>query len=398
MRIALGEEPHGPLAGVRVIDLSTIVSGPLCTQILGDLGADVIKIETPLGDSVRYIGGVRKGDLTGAFTQVNRNKRSVVLDLKQPSNAEALARLVATADVLLENFRPGVMERLGVGYERLRHDNPRLIYAAISGFGPTGPYANKPAYDMVIQAISGVAKILGSPEEPRLVSNLLADKTAGLHAVYAITAALFERERSGKGQRVEIPMLDAFTSFLHLDTMGASAFGADNQVGGFGDLLFRAWKTVDGHVVALVVEDHQFAALCEIVERPDLAVDSRFAGVIGRVENAWPLIELLDVEISKFTTAELLERAERVSAPLASVNDLEGFLADPQVQSSRIVFELDHQGVGPVPIMRSVPRYSRTPSDVRRSSPHLGEHTHEVLREAGLSEADIAALSQDDES
>ncbi len=392
MRVKMGAESTGPLVGIRVIDLSTIVSGPLCTQILGDLGADVIKIETPTGDSTRYMGGQRVGDITAYFAQVNRNKRSVVINLKTDAGKKALRRLVAKADILLENFRPDVMNRLELGYEVLRKENPKLVYAAISGFGPEGPYAALPAYDMVIQALSGIAKTLGTPDEPRLVSNLLADKTAALNGAFAVVAALFARERTGEGQRVDIPMLDAFASFLHLDAIGASAFGDPPEDSSAGELLFRAWPTSDGHVVALVVEDHQYAAFCQIVGREDKIDDVRFSSLMGRMQNAGELIEFMGGEIANRTTADLVQRAHQIGAPVAPVNDLEDFLADAQVRDSGIVFELDHPGAGPVPVLRNAPRFSKTPSDVRRCAPNLGQHTEEVLREVGLSDGEIAEL------
>ena len=386
--------PSGPLAGVRVLDLSTIVSGPLCAQILGDLGADVLKLEPPRGDSNRYLAGSNEDGLSGYFAQANRNKRSACVDLKTEAGVRVLRGLVADADVLVENYRPGVMERLGVGYEVLRADNPRLVYAAISGFGPEGPYSGQPAYDMVIQALSGIAKLMiGTEQEPRLVSNLLADKTAGLNAAFAICAALYERERSGEGQRVDIPMLDAFSSFLHLDRIGHPPESPSVEDSGVGELLFRAWPTRDGHVVALVIEDHQFAALCRAVGRPEAAADERFAAMMGRMQHAHELIKFMEAEIAQHTTAELVARGHAEGAPIASVNSLQGFLDDPQVQASGLVFSLDHPGLGSVPMLRSAPRFSRTPSDVRRPAPRLGEHTAEILREAGLTEAEVEALA-----
>ncbi|MAG31040.1 MAG: hypothetical protein CL908_09140 [Deltaproteobacteria bacterium] len=393
MRVEIGGEATGPLAGVRVIDLSTIVSGPLCGQILGDLGADVIKIETPGGDSARYMGGSRAGDISGFFAQLNRNKRSVVLDLKSEAGTRAFRRLAEKTDVVLENFRPGVLDRLGVGYEVLRKQNPRLVYAAISGFGPEGPYAGLPAYDMVIQAVSGIAKMIGSPDQPRLVSNLLADKTAALNAAFAIASALFARERTGQGQRIEIPMLDAFGGFLHLDQIAANAFGETQDLPAVGELMFRAWETTDGHLAVLVIEDHQFAAFCQIVGREDMCSDERFASLVARMQNAAQLIDFMQGEIGKRSTAEIVGKAQAIGAPIAAINDLDGFLADAQVESSGIVFEIDQPQAGPVPILRSAPRFSGTPSDIRRTVPNLGAHTAEVLREAGLPEAEIEELA-----
>jgi len=392
MPIEIGADPRGPFAGIRVVDLSTIVSGPLCGQILGDLGADVIKIETPTGDSSRSMGGERKGNITGFFAQMNRNKRSVVLDLKTAEGVDAFRRLAKTADVVLENFRPGVMERLGVGYETLREDNPSLVYGAISGFGDIGPYAAQPAYDMVIQALSGIGEMIGSPGAPKLVNNLLADKTAGLSAAYAVAAALFSRERTGEGQRVDLPMYDAFASFLHLDRIGAEAFGSPaGDMSAVGELLFRLWETADGRVVILMIEDHQFQAVCRIIGHPEAGADPRFRTIVDRFVNAAALIEFLSEEVGKLTTAEIVAGAHAEGTPLAPIHDAEEFAADPQVQASGIVFPIEHE-VGPIPSLRQPARFSETPATVRRPSPGLGEHTEEVLREAGLSDEEISKI------
>jgi crotonobetainyl-CoA:carnitine CoA-transferase CaiB-like acyl-CoA transferase len=398
MDIDLGGEPRGPLAGVRVIDASAVVSGPMCGQILGDLGADVIKVESPVGDITRHLGPEGQTTLSGLYVQYNRNKRSVVLDLKCEAGRDAFLKLTDGADVVLENYRPGVADRLGVGFDAIRARNPGIVYVAISGYGPDGPYAEQPAYDMVIQGQSGFATTLGDVENPKLISNLVADKTSGLTATYSLLAALYAREKNGgRGQRIDIPMIDAFSSFVLGDAYAPQTFGGP-PVPREGDGVYRAWKTKDGHVAFLIIEDRQYQAMCRVVGREDLIDEPAFATLAERLTNAPDLLAVLEVEVAEWTTRELVERAHRFGAPLGEVHDIEGFLANPQVQHNRTHFELDHPTGVRMRVFRNPPRYSETPSSVRRVPPVLGQDTEAVLREIGLDADAIAAASGRTES
>jgi crotonobetainyl-CoA:carnitine CoA-transferase CaiB-like acyl-CoA transferase len=362
----------------------------MCAQILGDFGADVVKVESPVGDTARYLGNEGPTALSGVFAQFNRNKRSIAINLKQPAGRDAFLKLAEDVDIVVENYRAGVADRLGIGFEVARKNNPGLIWVAISGFGPDGPYKDQPAYDMVIQGMSGFAKMLGDDENPKLISNLVADKTSGLTAAYSVMAALYAREKNaGKGQRIDVPMIDAFASFVHADGFAPHTFGETTVAPGM-ETIYRAWKTADGHVSLLVVEDHQFEAMCKIVEREDLLDEERFTGIANRIGNFVELLAILAEEVVKFSTSTLVERAHIHGMPLGAVNDMKGFMQDAQVVHNETMFELSDPEIGSMKLFRSAPRFSETPTSVRRPPPRLGADTDAVLGELGLDDDQIA--------
>jgi crotonobetainyl-CoA:carnitine CoA-transferase CaiB-like acyl-CoA transferase len=329
-------------------------------------------------------------------TQMNRNKRSLVVDLKSKAGRDLVLELIERFDVLVENFRPAVMDRLGLGYETLRERHPGLVFCSINGFGHEGPYADLPAYDQLMQGLIGVMPAQGGDGPPATVNGPVADKTTAVMAVSAILAALFARERDPQhhGQHVEVAMIDAYAAFALPDPMTPRAFPPGGDDGGMSNAFFTPWQTADGYVVGLIIQDHQFAALCRVIGREDLARDPRFAEMGTRLGNYVELVGLLRDEVRRFTSEELVARAREEGATFGPVNDVEAFLEDPHVRARETVRILEDERFGPTRYLSPPWRFERTPASIDRHAPRLAEHTDEVLAELGLSSERIASLRE----
>jgi crotonobetainyl-CoA:carnitine CoA-transferase CaiB-like acyl-CoA transferase len=384
----------GPLDGIRIIDVTQMISGPVATMLLGDQGADVIKIEPPeIGDFVRSYGGKRAG-LPPMFATTNRNKRSVVLNLKQPRGLSLLQRLVETADVFVQNFRPGTAERMGIGEAMLRRTRADLIYVSISGFGESGPYAAQPAYDPIIQALSGLASIQSDETgRPRLVRTIVPDKVTGLTAAQAITAALLARERTGTGQHVRLAMLDAMVAFLWPEGMARYTWvdtpDDDTRPARTRDLIFA---TQDGFITCSAMSDADWRGLTRALGHPEWLDDARFRSVARRERFADERLTLTAEVLATQTSAEWLGRLRTEGVPCAPVLHRHDLLTDPQIAANQLIVESAHPHAGSMRQTRPAARFEKTPADLRRAAPLLGEHTDEVLREIGLAPADIGQL------
>jgi crotonobetainyl-CoA:carnitine CoA-transferase CaiB-like acyl-CoA transferase len=385
----------GPLQGYRVVDLTSNVAGPLATMILGDQGADVIKVEAPDGGDATRAGGNRRAGFTASFLNNNRNKRSIVLDLKTAAGKRALLRLATGADVFVQNFRPGVAERLGVGEEAVRAVSPRIVYVSISGFGEIGPYAEKPAYDPVIQGFSGLATVQAGSDEvrPRLLRTILPDKLTAITASQAITAALLARERTGEGQHVRLSMLEAVLAFLWASDMSGQTFVGDEperqEAASAFDLIY---ETADGYMTVAALTDRQWAGLARVAERPEWLQDERFKTPALRQENIDARLQVTQEALLERPAADWLERLTSAGVPCGPVLTRNQVIRHPQVAALGLVIETEHPRAGRLRQTRAAARFSHTPSEIRRGAPALGEHTQEVLAELGYSASQIAEI------
>lgn len=387
----------GPLKGVRVIDLTAVVSGPVATMMLADQGADVIKIESPRGDLMRNVGSITKG-MSATFLSCNRGKRGLALDIKNPGGLTIVKDLIATADVFVQNFRPGAIERMGLGEDVVRAIRPDIVYASISGVGESGPYSHQRIYDPVIQALSGLADIQTdhATGEPRMVRTIIPDKTTAVTAAQAITAALFARERSGEGQHVRLAMLDIMVAYLWPEAISGLTF-VDNELdpalGQMGlDLVF---KTTDGYITAGAVSDAEWQGMCRALGREDLLDDARFATTASRSHNGAERREIVSAELQHWTSRDILQRLDHEDVPAAPVLTRRQLLDDGQVKANEIIEIHDDSLLGKVRQPRPAARFDRTPSAVRMLAPFLGADNATILEEIGYSETKVKRLAED---
>jgi crotonobetainyl-CoA:carnitine CoA-transferase CaiB-like acyl-CoA transferase len=391
----------GPLDGVRILDLTTVVMGPFATQILADYGADVIKVEPPEGDLMRHNAPMRSKGMGHIFLNANRNKRSVVLDLKQEDARAACLAIAKDADVLVYNIRPQAMARLKLSYDEVRTVSPRLIYVGAFGYSQRGPYAAKAAYDDLIQGAVGLpwmSKEAGA-ESPRYVPVTLADRSVGLHIVNAVCAALYHREKSGKGQRVDVPMFESLLQTVLGEHMGGYTYepraGETQEDPGYSRMLAkerRPYETKDGYVCILVYNDKQWRAFFNLIGRPDLLTDPRFATQEARSRDFEGAYALVAVEMAKRGTDDWIAALEAADIPVQRMNSLADVVNDPHLAAIGYFRSVEHPTEGHLRTMAVPSEWSGSAPEYRRHAPRLGEHTREVLREAGLQDGAIEQL------
>jgi crotonobetainyl-CoA:carnitine CoA-transferase CaiB-like acyl-CoA transferase len=389
----------GPLTGVRVLDLTTVVMGPYATQILGDFGADVIKVEPPAGDVMRYAWPFRNPGMGHIFLNANRNKRSVVLDLKHPAAREACLAIAASCDVLVYNIRPQAMARLGLSYEDVKRKNEKIVYVGCFGYSQRGPYAAKAAYDDLIQGAAGIPALLErqGAETPRYAPIIVADRSVGQQVASAVSAALYYREKSGKGQRVDVPMFEHLLQIVLGEHLGGHTFEPQLGEAGYARMLApdrRPYRTRDGYVCALIYNDKQWRAFFSVIRQPEKMAEPEFATQEARSRNYGRAYAFVAAEMEKRTTAEWIEALERADIPVQRMNTLEDVLADPHLAATGYFRTVEHPSEGRLRSMAVPSEWSESPPGYRRHAPQLGEHTAEVLREVGLAPEKIAELTK----
>jgi crotonobetainyl-CoA:carnitine CoA-transferase CaiB-like acyl-CoA transferase len=390
----------GPLDGVRVLDLTGVVSGPFATMFLADQGADVLKIEPIGGDITRRSRATidKAGEFSALFISSNRGKRSLSVDVKSSAGKDILARLVAQADVLVQNFRPGTMERLGLGPDELRKRHPRLIYVSISGVGDHGPYVKKRVYDPIVQGLSGFADIQSQPvtNRPQMIRTIVCDKTTAVMTAQAVAAALYARERSGNGDHIHVAMLDVMLSYLWPEgMMQYTVVGKEDKFLDANDRPDLVFKTLDGYLTCGTISDSEWQGFCKASGDPELAKDERFTTPTARSLNATARINKMQEYISRHTTAEWLERLDAADVPCAPILRRSEIVKNEQVVARGIITELDQPGVGRIRQPKPAAQFAVNQSAIRGPAPRIGEHSRDVLRELGYSDAEIQKMIED---
>ena len=384
----------GPLEGIKVLDLTSMVSGPVAAMMLGDQGADVVKVEPIHGEQLRHLGEPYNG-IPATFFSCNRNKKSLAVDLKDETGKDILWTLISTADVLLQNFRPGAMARMGFSEEKVREKNPGIIYASISGFGEKGPYSHKRVYDPIIQGLSGATDIQADRKSgrPNMIRIILADKVSALTAAQAISSALFHRERHGKGQHIKISMLEATIAFFWPEGMSGLTY-AENEtdVRKTFSSIDLIYETKDGYLTISVISDKEWKGICEALERQELITDERFKSSLARRRNAEERREVIGEEVSKRSSAELLQILDANDVPCAPLLDRAELMDHPQIVESETILRESFIGFGEVRQARPAARFQLTESSLRLPAPKLGQHSREILESLGYDEAKCDAL------
>lgn len=387
----------GPLEGIKVLELTAVVLGPWACQMLGDMGAEVIKVEAPYGDSNRSLGAVRNTTgMAALYLTCNRNKRSLVLDLKKPEARDAFLKLVETADVLVHNNRPQVMDKLQLDYQTLKAINPKLIYCGAYGYAKNGPYGAKGALDDSIQAVSGIAMlnkmVLG---EPRYLPTIVADKTTAMALVQGVLAALFHRERTGQGQEIEVPMFETMVSYVMAEHLWGNTFEPPMGTSGYVRLMSdhrKPYPTKDGYIAILPYLDAHWETFCKLADREELLEDPRFKTLADRVGNIDDTYQETGKTMLRKTTKEWMQIFGKTSVPTIVVNDLEDLIEDEHLTATGFWKSIDHPTEGKLRTPAFPINFSETPADIRRHAPNLGEHSVQILQEAGIDQATIDSM------
>ncbi|RLA45527.1 MAG: CoA transferase [Gammaproteobacteria bacterium] len=383
----------GPLSGFRILDLSAVLSGPLATMFLCDQGAEVIKVEPTHGDIVRQMGGGRSG-FSPSFLSANRGKKSIAVDLKSNEGVDLVKEIARTADVFVQNFRPGAIERMGLGYDVISAIKADIVYCSISGFGEQGPYAHKRVYDPVIQALSGLADIQRDREtgRPAMIRAVIPDKTTAITSAQAITAALLARERTGKGQHVKLAMIDAMIALIWAEGMAGYTVVGDEDKAAPQRAPDLVYQTADGYITAGAVSNVEWEGLCRALDREEWLNDERFNTPNGRVRNVTERIKITAAVIATQTSEYWLKKLDEYSVPCAPVLSRKELLSHEQILANQLIVEMDQQGLGRVRQARPAAKFSVTPANIQGPAPGLGEHTRELLADLGIKDRDIDKL------